>query len=148
MKIALDKYLAGHEVSAEIRANAEELLGRVDVLLECAQDDKILLCVNSKTESLISGSGSGGYRTPDNPVGAKSSRHKKGQAVDIYDPMRDLAQWCIDNENVLEQCGLWMEDPRWTPTWVHLQSEPPGSGHRYFIPSNDSPLAPALKRRK
>ena len=37
-----------------------------------------------------------------------------------------------------------MEDPQWTPTWVHLQIVPPGSRRRVYIPSSKPALAAKL----
>jgi hypothetical protein len=69
-----------------------------------------------------------------------------GCAVDICDvvPERTLARWCLRNLVFLAEVGLWMEDPRWTPGWVHLQSVPPRSGGRVFIPSAAPALCAAL----
>ena len=46
--------------------------------------------------------------------------------------------------DALQEIGLWMEDPQWTPTWVHLQIVPPGSRRRVYIPSSRPPLAARL----
>ena len=73
---------------------------------------------------------------------AKNSRHLTAQAVDLPDVDRSLAEWCVDNLDVLREIGLWMEDPRWTPIWVHLQIVPPGSGKTVYIPSSKPPLDP------
>ena len=73
---------------------------------------------------------------------ASSSRHLTAQAVDLADPDRALAHWCVDHLDDLRQIGLWMEDPRWTPDWVHLQIVPPGSGKLVYIPSSKPPLDP------
>lgn len=75
---------------------------------------------------------------------AAHSRHITAQALDTHDPKRLFARWCLSNLHELEQIGLWMENPRWTPHWVHLQTVPPGSGHRVYIPSSAPPLAPSL----
>lgn len=77
----------------------------------------------------------------------KNSRHLYGQAVDIVDTSRELARWCWDHQDALAECGLWMEHPdyTWSPNgnhWVHVQTVPPGSGRRIFIPNNNGPLAP------
>jgi len=78
----------------------------------------------------------------------KNSNHLTANAADIGDPDRAFAQWCVNHPDVLAECGLWMEDPRWTPTWVHLQRVPPKSGKRIYIPSNAPPKAPALEGQK
>src|SRR3990167_8931000 len=67
---------------------------------------------------------------------ARSSRHLTAEAVDLPDTDRILAGWCVDNLDSLKEIGLWMEDPRWTPTWVHLQVVPPKSGKLVYIPSS------------
>jgi hypothetical protein len=71
--------------------------------------------------------------------GAKKSNHIMCLAVDFVDDMnRTLAKWCVANTAILEELGLWMEDPRHTKgtngNWVHLQCVSPRSGKRIFIP--------------
>lgn len=114
------------ELTQEIQDNAEITVGKVNELLEIA---------GFKSASEVAS----GWR----PAGvnaatanaAKNSKHLTGQACDIRDGDRSLAGWCADNVDVLEQVGLWCEDFRWTPTWVHFQIVPPKSGRRIFIPS-------------
>jgi uncharacterized protein YcbK (DUF882 family) len=65
---------------------------------------------------------------------APKSKHLTGHAADVSDPNGELAAWCLANVKVLEQAGLWVEDPKYTPTWVHFQSASPGSGRRFFKP--------------
>lgn len=70
---------------------------------------------------------------------AKRSNHMRGKAIDIMDDKdQNLAKFFLANLNLLEKYGLWMEDPKSTigknTNWVHLQSEPPASGNRVFIP--------------
>lgn len=82
-----------------------------------------------------------GRRTPAinaSTVGAApDSHHLRCNALDISDSGRRLARWMVANLHVLADIELWMEDPRCTPTWVHIQRVPPGSGNRVFIPSAD-----------
>jgi hypothetical protein len=76
-----------------------------------------------------------GYRDPQHNAaigGARSSAHMFCQAADFRDLDRTLTHYCQTNLAILEQCGLWMEDPSYTPTWVHLQSRP--AKNRIFIP--------------
>ena len=75
---------------------------------------------------------------------APSSRHITAEACDLPDADRTLAGWVADNLDVLEEVGLWAEDFRWTPTWVHLQTVAPKSGRRVFIPSVQPPLDPSF----
>jgi len=65
---------------------------------------------------------------------AKKSNHMKGLACDFKDSDGSLAAWCLNNLAILEQCGLYMEDPASTKGWCHLQCVPPGSGKRVFKP--------------
>lgn len=66
------------------------------------------------------------------PGAAKKSNHMLGLAVDVEDTDRQLQRWCLANTPTLEKLGLWMEHPRDTPTWTHLQTVPPRSGNRVF----------------
>lgn len=80
---------------------------------------------------------SSGYRPPSinkKAGGSKNSSHLKCQAVDFKDPDGAFAKWCLDNLDLLKKAGLFMEDPRWTPGWVHLMSRAPRSGKRVFVP--------------
>lgn len=63
-----------------------------------------------------------------------TSRHVLCQAGDLEDNNRELMGWCLNNPDLLERVGVWMEDPRDTPTWIHLQTVPPKSGNRIFRP--------------
>ena len=96
----------------------------------------------------------------------KASNHLTAKAGDIFDNAteadgdydRAFAQWCVNNPQRLAECGLWMEDPRWCAFWnektnrwdywVHLQTVPPKSGVRIYIPSITKPKAPALEGQK
>ena len=115
------------ELTDVIRENSEATVERVNELLERAGFKSIDTC-NS------------GWRPKSiNDVTAnagKASRHLTGEAVDLPDPDRTLASWCVDNLDELGAIGLWMEDPRWTPTWVHLQTVAPRSGKQVYIPSS------------
>lgn len=65
------------------------------------------------------------------PMGSK---HLVGAAADILDLRQELQQWCIKNEKMLADVGLWCEKFDYTKTWVHFQCYPPKSGARFFIP--------------
>lgn len=79
-----------------------------------------------------------GYRPPEinalTPNAAKSSNHMFCRAADLEDPDGLIGTWCLANLDLLEHFELWLEDPRFTPTWVHLQSVPPKSNSRVFQP--------------
>lgn len=62
------------------------------------------------------------------------SRHVLCQAVDLEDNNRELMNWCLNNQDVLKELGLWAEDPRAVTNWVHLQTVPPASGKLFFMP--------------
>lgn len=66
--------------------------------------------------------------------GATHSNHTTACACDVHDPEGKLDQWCLDNLEVLERLGLWLESPKHTPGWCHVQTVPPKSGNRVFIP--------------
>lgn len=65
---------------------------------------------------------------------AMGSSHLYGAAIDIADPKGELKAWILKNPTVLTYAGLWMEDPKYTKGWVHLQTYAPKSGKRIFIP--------------
>lgn len=141
--ITLEEYWQGRDVcyadqcTDEIKKNAQETVKRVNKFLTYAEQDGI---IRNKVSS--------GWR----PKGindatsnaAKKSNHLIGKAIDVYDPDRKLAQWMINNKSLLSLCFIWAEDPRWTPTWVHLQIIPPTSQKLIYIPSLRPPLAPKL----
>ncbi len=148
--ITLEQYWMGRdakypaELTAEIRHHAEQLVAKVNNLLAFADADGVAPATSSRGDAIASG-----WRPPAvndaTTNAAKSSKHRTGQAVDLADGAdRGLARWCLSNLDALEQIGLWMEDPRWTPTWVHLQLVPPGSGKRVYVPSTAPALAQAL----
>ena len=63
---------------------------------------------------------------------AMGSSHLYGCAVDIADPKGELKKWCVANKAKLIECGLWMESPKATKTWCHLQSYASRSMRRIF----------------
>lgn len=62
------------------------------------------------------------------------SCHLTGDAVDIADPDGELQKWLKKNVKKLEALGLYCEDFKYTPGWVHIQQRAPKSGNRFFIP--------------
>ena len=71
-----------------------------------------------------------------------SSKHLTAQAVDLPDPDRTLADFVVDNKHMLEELDLYIEHPGWTPTWLHVQTVPPKSGRRIYIPNGQPPADP------
>lgn len=147
IEISLAEYLgpyADHpDATAQVRENAISLLAKVNAVYSIAAHDGVSLADNPATHSGVSGSGNGGFRPKVCPVGAASSTHKTGHGIDRYDPKRQFSAWCLAHPDVLRDHGLHMEDPRWTPTWVHLQDQPPKSGNLVYIPSAEPALAAA-----
>lgn len=126
------------EWTEEIQANGAETVEQVNKLLAFAEANGIVR----------DGVASGWRPAAVNDATSNSaalSKHLFALACDVRDENRALAQWCVSNKAKLVLCELWMEDPRWTPAWVHLQVVPPGSGKRIYIPSTKPPLAPALE---
>lgn len=72
------------------------------------------------------------------PGAAKKSNHMLGLAVDISDKDGKLREWVLANLDLMGKLGIYMEDFRWTPNWVHFQVKPPASGKRIFIPYADT----------
>lgn len=111
------------ELTRELRANARDIVRRVNRLLKCAG---------------IPAAVSSGWRpaaiNAAVPGAAKASRHITCLAIDLEDRDGELDAWCMANLEVLEECGLWLEHPDATPGWCHLQTRPPGSGNRVFSP--------------
>ncbi len=119
------------ELTDEIRRNAEDMVAKANQLLKRAGLQHVC-SVNS------------GWRPRQvndaTPNASATSYHLTGRAVDLPDPDRTLTAWCVNNLEVLAEIGLWMEDPRWTydgngDHWVHVQTVPPKSGRRVFVPS-------------
>ena len=73
---------------------------------------------------------------------AKKSNHRLGLAVDFRDADGALWAWCAANLALLASLGIYLEDKRWTPTWVHMQVVPPASRRRIYVPSSAPAPAP------
>ena len=67
---------------------------------------------------------------------AMGSSHLYGAAVDIGDADGKLKAWLQTEagNRALINCGLWAEDYKSTPTWIHLQIYAPNSFNRVFKP--------------
>lgn len=134
--ISIDQYFGGYcthpDASAGKWTAAEGLLDRVNRLLERAESEGVTIPINEKTGSQVSGTENGGFRPNDCSVGAPSSKHKQGRAVDVYDPGGFLDNWITDT--ILEEFGLWREHPDDSLGWCHLQDVAPKSGRRTFKP--------------
>ena len=123
------------EITEEFKQNIEiKLLPVINGLIEHLQNRGIIFSINPNTSSIISGSTLGGFRPQTTSVGAAKSNHKKGLAVDIYDPQKDIGKWCLNNESILAEFDVFVEHPNYTNNWCHFQVVPPASGRRIFIP--------------
>jgi hypothetical protein len=111
------------DLTEEIHANVAILLPRINRLMQMFGQER---SVNS------------GWRPPavnaNTPNAALKSKHMTGQAVDLSDPEGDLDEWCMENQDLLQQEGLWLEHPSATKGWCHLQSVAPKSQKRVFYP--------------
>jgi len=154
--ISLDDYWMGREdehatdLTEEVRGNAILLLERVNRLLASAAQEQIEPGIDARTGTVVASGWRPKAVNDGTASSGKTSRHIVGLAVDLrdYPPERSLARWCLRNQRLLDEIGLWMEDPRWTPSWVHLQSVPPGSGRRVYVPSTAPALAAALPEQR
>lgn len=138
-QITIEDYWMGRDKSypddltETIRANATDTVSKINLLLFHAVKDGVVL-ISSNKRSLVNS----GWRPPAvnsaTKKAATKSRHMTGQACDISDPTGKFGKWCLENLDELEAIGLWMEAKEATPSWVHLQTIPPGSGKRVFHP--------------
>lgn len=153
--ITLDDYWMGRdikyqsELNHDIIQNAIETVQRVNELLDRAAADGVIPGVNPATGTAVAS----GWRPRginDHIINAaQGSKHLTALACDIRDDnARSLARWCCRNLAALGEIGLWMENPQWTPSWVHVQTVPPGSGRRIFIPSTSAPLTARLPEQE
>jgi len=111
------------ELTDEKRSNAEEMVDKANELLTRFGETRK---VNS------------GWRPAsinNATVGAaKKSKHMTCEAIDLEDKDGSLDAWCLENLDVLQEIGLWLESPDATPNWCHIQIVPPRSGNRVFKP--------------
>lgn len=132
--ITLDDYIGDKKLkypsdyTQDIEDNAKGLLSKVN----------LLLTVYSQHDTYFKGGVSSGWRpkayNDTIPGAAKRSNHITGHAVDIRDPNNTLNNWCLNNQENLVKCGLYMEHPLATKGWCHLQDVSPGSNIRVFRP--------------
>lgn len=134
--ITLADYLGKWQYSADVNdvvvGNAQNLLAKVNTLLDRYETEGNVLHNNPATGTLVSGDEFGGFRPQECPIGAPKSAHKQGRAVDIYDPRGSLDDWL--NDTLLAIYGLYREAPDSTRGWCHLTDRAPGSGRRTFNP--------------
>jgi len=111
------------ELTDEKRSNAEEMVDKANELLTRFGETRK---VNS------------GWRPAsinNATVGAApKSKHMTCEAIDLEDKDGSLDAWCLENLDVLQEIGLWLEHPDSTDGWCHVQLIPPRSGNRVFKP--------------
>lgn len=119
------------ELTDEQKANLAILVDRMQKLLSAYGRNVII---------------TSGYRSPEMNANLKGaapkSKHMICAAVDISDVDGNFMKWILDNLALCQQLGLYMEDFRWTPSWVHLQIIAPTSKKRIFVPNSSQPQAP------
>lgn len=123
------------QLTATLKVNARDTLDRVNRML------KLFYAANPDAGDRRCNSG---WRPPQinsKTKGASTtSLHMLCKAVDINDDDELLDAWLLTPEGVkaLVESGLWMEHPRATPRWCHVQTVPQASfsrtGLRTFHP--------------
>ena len=118
------EYLMGRDAEFPLdmlqARNMAELLSRVNWLLA-------KLDIDAKVTS--------GYRPSainKKIGGAKMSTHTVCAGVDLADSHGEIAKKLLENLNLLETVGLWIESPAHTKGWVHLDMKE--RKNRVFIP--------------
>lgn len=89
---------------------------------------KLLICLNmfqmecGLPMKVTSGYRPGHYNTK--AVGSKNSAHLVCEAADFDDRDHALKDYVEKDPGILERCGLYMESPKRTSTWIHLSTRP------------------------
>lgn len=138
MMLTIEEYVGVHQDSPdwtqERQDNAARLCVAVNDLAAEMQALGVNFRINPTTGSVVSGQTYGGFRPQDCIQGAPNSSHKKGLAVDLYDPGGDIDCWLMKHVDKLEEYGIYIEHPDDTPHWSHWTIQPPGSGRHVFKP--------------
>lgn len=117
--------------TVNVRDNAKTLLIKVNQLIEYMP---FQLENNPATGSPVSSGWRPARLNATVPGAAPRSKHVLGLAIDLFDPEGEIDDWCMDNLDKLEICGLFLEHPSATKNWCHLQCVGPKSGRRVFYP--------------
>ena len=132
-KVSLKEYLMGRdaqypaEYTPEVKANAEDLLNRVNaLLLDLGLGPTYPVYVSSGWRPSAVNAATAGA--------AKKSNHMLGRALDLKDGDGKLGKLFLANLHLLKKHGLYLENPEKTRGWSHLQNVAPGSGSRVFNP--------------
>lgn len=128
------QYLGAEDWTEARQANARRLLLACAALQTEMLADGIKFPDNPATHSGVSGQTLGGFRPQACTIGAATSAHKEGRAVDRYDPAGLIDAWCIAHQTRLKAHGIFIEHPSKTEGWSHWTDRAPGSGHQVFFP--------------
>jgi len=109
----------------QIEKNLDRLLYKISVV-RWYYDDSMIVNSGYRSPSYNESLKDRGYKP------AKYSNHLYGLAVDIKDKDRKIWNFVNANMSLMEDLGFYFESKRDTPTWVHFQMVPPGSGKRIF----------------
>ena len=120
--ISRDEILMGRDKEFPLSAELEENLANLLVAVNKLRD------LYGKPMYVSSGYRPGHYNT--DAGGAKNSTHCLCMAVDFHDQDNALKNWIT--VDILEQCGLYQEDPKRTLTWLHVQTRV--THNRVFVP--------------
>ena len=118
----------------ERKSNATLLIAACSPLQLRMEGDGIHFHTNPKTGTTISGETYGGFRPQDCPIGASTSAHKEGLAVDRYDPFNEIDDWLVAHPDALSEFGIYIEIPSSTNLWSHWSTRAPHSGNHIFTP--------------
>lgn len=128
--ISIRELLAGNiitDLSIEQQRNLEDLKAKLNII-RLVWNKPMIITSGFRTlyqHRLI-------YSKQGNDKPPMGSQHLQGKAADIADPYGALYLWCEQNVPLLEYTGLWLEKD--TKGWVHMQTVPPKSGARFFLP--------------
>lgn len=118
------------ELNPELLGNAERLLKAVNSLLAELNVKQAKVSSGFRPAAVNAGIGNA----------AKKSNHLRCLAIDLLDDNANaLDILMIKNLPLLKKHGLYLEDPRYTKRWCHLQIAMPASGNRIFVPSSEPP---------
>lgn len=127
----------GLSLGTDVRRNAALTVQLVNDFLRLAiASGTVDLEKHPINKSLVSS----GWRPPQVNAATKGaaakSHHIHGRAIDLFDADGDIDAWAMSQDGLaaLKKIGLWLEHPSKTPGWCHLQTVPPGSGNRVFMP--------------
>jgi hypothetical protein len=122
--ITPEEYLMGRDKDFPLdmrqAINMADLLSRVNHLIAS-------LKINTRVSS--------GYRPSSinkKIGGAKMSTHTVCAGVDLYDSKGEIGSLLKSNVKILEEYGLYLENPEHTKGWVHLDTKT--RKNRIFIP--------------